>query len=174
LAGTHVRRAPETRGFDSGFDPNMLHDINHDKELTQADVHWRLQRQDLVEAVEHAARAHAKVSGVEQSPYIRGLPSVLKYPITTQLLTNHPHPPHTGSRGFSSRIHPKGVARRLDAPRFAFRRGEFLLIFVQAIRLTACFVYRRARWWLRVSDPPSGRSIGSGDSPGPIYPGGAL
>ena len=52
--------------------------------------------------------------------------------------TNH----HTGSRGVSSRIHPKGVARRLDAPRFAFRRGEFLLIFVQAIRLTtSCFVY---------------------------------
>ena len=34
--------------------------------------------------------------------------------------TNH----HTGSRGVSSRIHPKGLARRLDAPRFAFRRGE--------------------------------------------------
>ena len=34
--------------------------------------------------------------------------------------TNH----HTGSRGVSSRIHPKGLARRLDAPRFAFRGGE--------------------------------------------------
>jgi hypothetical protein len=107
LAGTHVRRAPETRGFDSGFDPNMLHDINHDKELTQADVHWRLQRQDLVEAVEHAARAHAKVSGVEQSPIYTQYPfrtQIPNYqiPITTQLLTNHPHPPHTGSRGFSS------------------------------------------------------------------------
>ena len=79
LAGTHVRRAPETRGFDSGFDPNMLHDINHDKELTQADVHWRLQRQDLVEAVEHAARAHAKVSGVEQSPIYT------QYPFRTQI-----------------------------------------------------------------------------------------
>ena len=107
LAGTHVRRAPETRGFDSGFDPNMLHDINHDKELTQADVHWRLQRQDLVEAVEHAARAHAKVSGVEQSPIYTRSPfraQIPNYqiPITTQSLTNHPHPPHTGSRGFSS------------------------------------------------------------------------
>jgi hypothetical protein len=101
LAGTHVRRAPETRGFDSGFDPNMLHDVNHNPQLTQADVHWRLQRQDLVEAVEHAARAHAKVSGVEQSPSVLKYP-IIQIPITTQLLTNHPHPPHTGSRGFSS------------------------------------------------------------------------
>ena len=90
LAGTHVRRAPETRGFDSGFDPNMLHDVNHDKELTQADVHWRLQRQDLVEAVEHAARAHAKVSSVpSQSPYSlpcsnTQLPNTNHHPITDQ------------------------------------------------------------------------------------------
>ena len=82
LAGTHVRRAPETRGFDSGFDPNMLHDINHNPELTQADVHWRLQRQDLVEAVEHAARAHAKVSGVEQYPFRTQIPNY--HPITDQ------------------------------------------------------------------------------------------
>ena len=82
LAGTHVRRAPETRGFDSGFDPNMLHDINHNPELTQADVHWRLQRQDLVEAVEHAAPAHAKVSGVEQYPFRTQIPNY--HPITTR------------------------------------------------------------------------------------------
>ena len=87
LAGTHVRRAPETRGFDSGFDPNMLHDVNHNPQLTQADVHWRLQRQDLVEAVEHAARAHAKVSGVEQSPsgpQIPNYPNTNHHPITDQ------------------------------------------------------------------------------------------
>ena len=57
-----------------------------------------------------------------------------------------------------------------DTPVSFYLYFPILCVFVWAIRLTACFVYRRACWWLRVSGHRSGRSIGSGDSRGPIYP----